>query len=89
MVCATQSISILLAYPQESQNERHKIVVEEEVHWNISWAYFDGTAQGTPPRGGGGGMIHFSESHYLKFKASLGPGTNNFTKIIALKLLLL
>lgn len=38
---------------------------------------------------GGGGCIYLTEQHYFLLRAGLGPGTNNFAEIMALKLLLL
>ena len=50
--------------------------------------YFDGSAIGDPKTCGAGGMIYFFDEHYFSFKTGLGTGTNNFTEICALKLLL-
>lgn len=33
-------------------------------------------------------MLHLSNSHSLKFTAELGNGTNNFSELMALKLVL-
>jgi ribonuclease HI len=38
---------------------------------------------------GAGGIVHLSDSHELKFKVGSGQGTNNFAKLMALKLSLI
>jgi ribonuclease HI len=38
---------------------------------------------------GGGGCLYFSNSHHYTLKAGLGAGTNNYSELMALKLLLL
>jgi ribonuclease HI len=61
----------------------------EQIDKGRPWAYFDGAASGDQLHCGGGGCIYLSEQHYYYLRASLGPGTNNFSEIMALKLLLL
>ena len=36
---------------------------------------------------GAGGLLYISDEHYFTFSVGLGLGTNNFAKLIALKLL--
>jgi ribonuclease HI len=39
--------------------------------------------------GGGGGCLFLTEQHFFHLRAGLGPSTNNYAEIQALKLLLL
>jgi ribonuclease HI len=48
--------------------------MEEIINKNFPWAYFDGASQGTPPRGGAGGILYLSQNHSIKFKAGIGQG---------------
>lgn len=52
------------------------------------WGFFDGASQVNSSLYGVGGIIFFKPNHYISFSARLGNGTNNFVKIMALKLLL-
>ena len=52
------------------------------------WGYFDGSRAREPKVCGAGGVLYFSDVHYLTFKAGLGTGTNNSAELCALKLLL-
>ena len=38
---------------------------------------------------GGGGCLYFSNSHFFTLKVGLGTGSNNYSELMALKLLLL
>jgi hypothetical protein len=42
--------------------------------------------QGDPPNGGAGGILYLLDSHSLCFKAGIGQGRNNFSEMMALKL---
>jgi ribonuclease HI len=52
------------------------------------WDFFDGASQNEGSHCGGGAMIFLSESHCFKLKWGLGPGSNNYAELMALKLLL-
>ena len=54
-----------------------------ETHFGKSmpWDLFDG-------RGGTWGVIHLSNSHSINFKFGMGNGSNNFSELISLKLVL-
>jgi hypothetical protein len=41
------------------------------------------------PLGGGGVVLHFTKNHYFHIKMGYGRGTNNYAKILSMKLLLL
>ena len=60
----------------------------EEIDHSYAWGYFDGSAAGDPMICGAGGILYFSDRHYISFKAGLGLGTNNYAELCALKLLL-
>jgi hypothetical protein len=50
--------------------------------------FFDGTSQGPRQFYSIGGVLLFSNSHYITFKANLDEGTNNYAKLMALRTLL-
>jgi hypothetical protein len=79
--CATQSLNILYAFPQISISLPHKQVSTKLINKEIPWAFFDGASQGTPTRGGVGGIIYLSPSHTISFKDGIGPATNNFVNL--------
>eukprot|EP00253_Pinus_taeda_P010579 PITA_10579 len=85
-VIAIQSSAIFssISEPKESRSSGPKN--EERIREGIPWAYFDGAAQNN--NAGAGIVIHISPSHSLKADVGLGPGTNNFAELSALKLLL-
>jgi ribonuclease HI len=62
----------------------------EYVDKSKPWAYFNETSsQGDPTQSCcAGGSIFMKESHSLKFRAGVGQGTNNYAKLMDLKLLL-
>jgi ribonuclease HI len=47
------------------------------------------SAQGTPTKGGAGGIIHLDEDSTISFATSLGEASNNFIEFMAIKLLIL
>ena len=67
---------------------RIREVVAEVTDKTYPWGYFDGSASGDPKICGAGGVLFISDDHFYTFKAGLGFGTNNYTKLIGLKLLL-
>ena len=64
-------------------------MVEETIDKYFPWGYFDGSALGDPRTCGAGGLIYFSDEHFVKFKDGLGFGTNNFAELIGLKMLVI
>jgi ribonuclease HI len=64
-------------------------VREETPDLSIPWAYFDGASPSDQRNCGGGGCLYLSQSHYFFLKEGLGAGTNNYSELLALKLLLL
>ena len=51
------------------------------------WGFFDGAAQNNVC--GGGAFLYVSDTHFYEIVARLGEGSNNYTEIISLKLLLI
>lgn len=51
------------------------------------WAYFNSAAHGDPSEEGSGGVLHLSETHYIKYKAALSRSSNNKAELMALKLI--
>jgi hypothetical protein len=54
---------------------------------SIPWGFFDGASSSDQTKCGGGGCLHLTPSHYFTLKAGLGRGTNNYSELLALKLL--
>ena len=55
--------------------------MEKHIGKSMPWAFFDGG-------GGTWGVIHLSNSHCINFKFGMGNGSNNFSELISLKLVL-
>eukprot|EP01018_Ginkgo_biloba_P039380 Gb_12932 [translate_table: standard] len=87
--CASQGLGILKNFPQPVSNKSPRHIIEEEVGGEGAWAFFHGAAQGIPQICGAGGVLYIDEGLSFKFRAGLGFGTNNFAKLMALKLILL
>jgi ribonuclease HI len=51
--------------------------------------FFDKASQNNDLFCGGGDLLFLSKNHSLKLKMGLGPNTNNYAKLMTLKLLLL
>ena len=85
---ATFSLGMLRSFPQDNLVVKIRNIVVENIDKTYPWGYFDGSVAGDPKLCGAGGMIYFYDEHYFSFKAGLVTGTNNFTEICALKLLL-
>ena len=66
-----------------------RIVVEESIEKSFLWGYFDGSDVGVLRTCGTGGLIFFSDEHWVKFKVGLRIGTNNFFELNGLKFLLI
>jgi len=57
--------------------------------YGFSLGFFYGVDQeDPPPMGGAGGILHLANTHSIDFSAGLGSATNNFSELVALKLLL-
>lgn len=83
---AIQSLAILASIPPAESSlkpPKFKII---HIREGIPWAFFDGASQNNAA--GAGIVIHLSASHSLKAAVGLGPGSNNFAELSALKLLL-
>jgi hypothetical protein len=55
---------------------------------SLCWGYFDGAFHSSQNFSSAGGILYFSNYHYIKFKAGLGAGSNNSPELMALKLLM-
>jgi hypothetical protein len=64
-------------------------VREETPDISIPWAYFDGASLLINETVGGVACLYLSHSHYFFLKEGLGADTNNYSELLALKLLLL
>lgn len=85
-VIAMQSSAIFSSIPpaESSRKTRQSKIVQ--IREGIPWAFFDGAAQNNVA--GSGIVIHLNSSHSLTAAVGLGPGSNNFAELSALKLLL-
>jgi hypothetical protein len=86
--CVIQSLNILNAYPWVEEKQKRHELKEEVINKAIPWAYFDGASQGSPPKGGVGGILYLSSNHCISFKAGIGQESNNYYELMALKLIL-
>jgi ribonuclease HI len=66
-----------------------RVVREVAPDISIPWGYFDGASSSDQTKCGGGGCLYFTNSHYFTLKAGLGNGTNNYSELMALKLLMI
>jgi hypothetical protein len=64
-----------------------RVTVNLEIDNAIPWGFFDGASQGNP-RKGRAGVLFLKEGYSVSFKAALGEGSNNWTELNALWLLL-
>jgi len=83
-----QSLSILSHFHQGKDEPRVRNVVAETMDQKKPWAYFDGASQNDGQIYGGGAILYMSESHYYNLTMGLGPVTNSYVELMALKLLL-
>ena len=51
------------------------------------WGFFDGAMQQNVC--GGGALLFLSESHWFEIFVGLGEGTNNYSKLLSFKILLM
>jgi ribonuclease HI len=87
--CAYNVLSILDSFPQHDSHTQPPNCLMPTIQKNIPWAFFNGATQGSPTRGGVGGIIYLVEYSTFSFTASLSEATNNFSEFLALKLLVL
>eukprot|EP00253_Pinus_taeda_P004076 PITA_04076 len=80
--CAAIYSSIPPPESKKSRKQDRPIIIQE----GSSWAFFDGASQQN--RAGAGLCLHISPEHFLKASIGLGPGTNKFVELSALRLLL-
>ena len=81
-------LGLLRSIPHGNIVIKTRLVVAESIDKTFPWGYFDGLALGNPKLCGAGGIIYFSEGHYISFKAGLGNGINNHAELLGIKLLL-
>jgi ribonuclease HI len=73
---------------RKGQGNARRIQVEQ-IDRGWPWNFFDGADSGDHLLYGEGGCLHLSEHHFFFLRVGLGADTNNFSEILALKLLLL
>ena len=66
-----------------------RVICEEEIDQNRPWGYFDGAFQEHKLICSGGGCLFLYPTHFYHLHAGLGRGSNHFSELMALKLLLL
>jgi hypothetical protein len=84
----SQSITTLLDFPHSTNTKQPKSQHEPQIQTNVSCGFLYGDSQGDTPKGGASGILHISHTHSLDSFARLGPVTNNFSELMALKRLL-
>ena len=78
---------ILTAFPQHIRVKNQRDVLEVEIDKTVPWGFFDGVAQEN--RCGGGAILFLWEGHFFELTMGLGEGSNNYAKMVSLKLLLI
>ena len=81
------SVGFYKSYPEYIRVERERRILDVEIDRTSPWAFFDGAAQ--IDICGGGVVLYLSDSHYFVLSMGLGGGTNNFSELMSLKLLLI
>jgi hypothetical protein len=66
-----------------------RVIHEDVIDKDQPWDFFDGAASGDQLLCGGGGCLYITTSHFFLLKSGLGVGSNDYSEIMALKLLLL
>jgi hypothetical protein len=85
---ASQGLAILSHFPQEKDIPPIHPTFPTPIDLSKPWAYFDDASQTNNQICGGGATLYLSNKHLFKIKMGLGPGTNNYVELLALKLLL-
>ena len=88
VVVTSLCLGLLHAYPLDNRVLNLRMVVNEQIDKESAWRYFDGSVAGVSQICGVGGILYLSDEHSFAFSAGLGLGTNNFAKLLALKLLI-
>ena len=66
---------------------RERRRLEVEIDRSSPWDFFNGATQNDYR--GGGAVLFLTNSHYFVLSMGLGEGTNNFSELMSLKLLLI
>ena len=75
-----------MKFPQTKNNPSPRIIVPKQLNKNIPWAFFYGASQNSACRGGA--TLYLNPNHYFQISMGLGSGTNNYARLMTLKLLL-
>jgi len=86
---AAQAVSIVQHYRVPGRECKSRDIRVEQIDKKMPWGYFDGASQENHMRCGGGGILYKNDSHFFKFSAGLGGGSNNYAELMTLRLLLL
>jgi hypothetical protein len=81
-----KSLAILSSYLPTEGRVKTRSIREVTIDKTKSWVFFYGASQNY--RCGGGGILHFSESHFYTLTSGLGEGKNNNAELMSLKLLM-
>ena len=82
-------LGLMSVYPLDNKPLKIRRIVNEKIDKDSPWGYFDGSAAGDPQICGAGGILYLFEEHSFAFSPGLGLGTNNYAKLLALKLLII
>ena len=85
-VTANKGLDILSYFPQTKDAPSVRIIIVEKVDYTMPWDFLDGASQNLAC--GGGATLHLTQNHHLQIQMGHGDGTNNYAKLLSLKLLL-
>jgi hypothetical protein len=88
-IVLAQGLSILSHFPWEKDSPAVRIIQLEQIDYSKPWDFFYRASQNENQSCGGGAILFLSLQHSFKLKMGLGPGTNNYVELMAIKLLLL
>ena len=86
-IIGAQSVGYFISFPEHIRVVSDRRRLEVDLDRSSPWAYFDGVAQNNAC--GGGAVLYLTESHFFVLSMGLGEGTNNYSELMSLKLLLL
>ena len=86
-ILGAQSVGYFISFPEHIRVVSDRRRLEVDLDRSSPWAYFDGAAQNNAC--GGGAVLYLTESHFFVLSMGLGEGTNNYSELMSLKLLLL
>ena len=84
---ATFAGGIQTNFPQHIRADLQRTVLEAKIDKSAPWGFFDEASQEN--RIGGCAILHLREGHFFILTMGLGAGSNNYSEMLSLKLLLI